>query len=348
MFEGKVLSEEDAKKLHDEMDAAANLLNEQADKINPDEPWNSPGAADMDKRNMAEWLASVQGSPLLKRAVRSWFEADETVSLEQQSYLAFLTMVKGGGVEKYWSDVETCRCAQGNQALAGKLAERITVKLGMPVLSISCGSNGVMVGCPGNQQFHADDVVLTVPPSVWNTIQFLPELPPALMIQMGTAVKYLSPVKRKFWEESKKGTDSLSDTELQMTWLATEAQSGDAGHVLTCFGGGPSVNPFRNRSADSRRAYVADHLEALLPGFKDNALPQVRYMDWPSDPQVRASYSFAAPGQIMAAGPIFHKGLGRMHFAGEHTCFQFCGYMEGALRSGVDAARRIAKRDGAA
>ena len=76
MFEGKVLSEADAKKLHDEMEATASILNEQASKINADEPWKTPGAADMDKRTMADWLASVQGSPLLKRAIRAWFEAD--------------------------------------------------------------------------------------------------------------------------------------------------------------------------------------------------------------------------------------------------------------------------------
>jgi monoamine oxidase len=37
-----------------------------------------------------------------------------------------------------------------------------------------------------------------------------------------------------------------------------------------------------------------------------------------------------------------------MHFAGEHTCYKFVGYMEGALSSGVSVARRIALRDGLA
>ena len=33
---------------------------------------------------------------------------------------------------------------------------------------------------------------------------------------------------------------------------------------------------------------------------------------------------------------------GRLHFAGEHTCYAFMGFMEGALNSGVRAAARIA------
>jgi monoamine oxidase len=39
-------------------------------------------------------------------------------------------------------------------------------------------------------------------------------------------------------------------------------------------------------------------------------------------------------------------GAGRLHFAGEHTCYAFVGYMEGALDSGAAVARRLAGRDG--
>ena len=69
-------------------------------------------------------------------------------------------------------------------------------------------------------------------------------------------------------------------------------------------------------------------------------------MDWPSDPWVLASYSFPAPGQVTTMGPILREGLGRLHFAGEHTCYAFTGYMEGALNSGAAVAKKLAIRDG--
>ena len=69
-------------------------------------------------------------------------------------------------------------------------------------------------------------------------------------------------------------------------------------------------------------------------------------MDWPSDPWVKASYSFPAPGQVTAQGPTFGRGLGRLHFAGEYCAYAFMGYMEGALQSGAAAARRIVSHDG--
>lgn len=42
------------------------------------------------------------------------------------------------------------------------------------------------------------------------------------------------------------------------------------------------------------------------------------------------------------AGPLLHAPFHkRMFFAGEHTCFAYIGYMEGALQSGQRAANDI-------
>ncbi len=45
-------------------------------------------------------------------------------------------------------------------------------------------------------------------------------------------------------------------------------------------------------------------------------------------------------------GAVAAEGVGHLHFAGEHTCYAFVGYMEGALNSGASLARRLAERDG--
>jgi monoamine oxidase len=69
-------------------------------------------------------------------------------------------------------------------------------------------------------------------------------------------------------------------------------------------------------------------------------------MDWPGDPWTLAGYSFPAPGQVTTVGPLLRKGVGNLHFCGEHTSYKFVGYMEGALNSGAALAKRIALRDG--
>ena len=86
-------------------------------------------------------------------------------------------------------------------------------------------------------------------------------------------------------------------------------------------------------------------LEKIYKGVRASFI-RARFMDWPGDPWVKASYSFPAPGQVTSQGPTLRQGIGRLHFAGEHTCYAFMGYMEGALNSGAAAAKRIAGRDG--
>ena len=83
----------------------------------------------------------------------------------------------------------------------------------------------------------------------------------------------------------------------------------------------------------------------IYPTFEQNYVGG-RFMDWPGDEWTMAGYSFPAPGQITRMGPLLHKGMGRLHFAGEHTSYKFVGYMEGALNSGATIAKRIATRDG--
>ncbi len=73
-------------------------------------------------------------------------------------------------------------------------------------------------------------------------------------------------------------------------------------------------------------------------------------MNWPKDVWSQASYSFPAPGQVTTYGPLLVKSYMEdcLHLAGEHTCFKFVGYMEGALQSGVRVAKAIQQRELAA
>jgi monoamine oxidase len=348
ILEGRTIGKEEAEKIHDEMEKALATLNDAARGINEDEPWKSPNADSLDSSTMSDWLNLITASPITKRAIRAELEANEAVPLERQSYLAFLTMVKGGGLEKYWTDSETCRCTQGNQALAAKLADKLTgfrLHLGKPVKSITHGWSGITVTTPGNETFHADDVVLAVPPSVWKGIHFTPELPSSMQPQMGTAVKFLAEIKTRYWKKEGLSSDSLSDGDVSMTWEGTEGQEGENGVEMTCFSGGPAAEHARSRPPVERKAFYEDFLNRVYPGYAANRGESQRFMDWPADPFTMAGYSFAGPREIMTNGPIFHQGIDRLHFAGEHTSYKFCGYMEGALNSGVSLARRIAKRD---
>lgn len=344
---GKRLTSAEAEALWEEMDVALNKMNGDAATVDADLPWTHANAQALDRRTVASWIGAVDASPTCKAGLDAQIMADNGVPTAWQSYLGHLAMVKGGGVEKYWTDSEVFRCAGGNQQLAQKLAAAVgvqRVRLKTPVRSIAVRSDGASLKLADGTTFEAAHVILSVPPSTWNKIAFEPALPAQLAPQMGSNVKFLAAVKGRFWRTSELAPEMLSDGPVNLTWEATDNQRGP-GAVLTSFSGGSSADICREWTPAERINRYLTELERAYRGIRPNYV-KGRFMDWPGDAWTKASYSFPAPGQVTMQGPTLRDGIGRLHFAGEHTSYAFMGYMEGALNSGVAVAKRIATADG--
>jgi monoamine oxidase len=354
VLDGRALTAAEASGLYDEMDGALARMNADAAAVNAELPWTSPGAAELDRRTVAEWIDALQASPRCKRAITVQLTANNGMATDQQSYLGMLATVKGGGLERYWTESEVYHCAGGNQQLARRLAEAVGVQrilLEQAVTSIEldpAGQRPARLECAGGKRLQSDDVVLAVPPSTWAKIHITPPLPDALRPQMGVSIKYLAAVRSRFWRALGLSPEALSDGDVCMTWEPTNNQPGDEGAALVAFSSGPAAQRIRARAAQERRDRYGNDLEALYSGFRAQLIAD-RFMDWPADPWTLAGYSFPAPGQVTALGPLLASPLlGHLHVAGEHACLRFAGYMEGALSSGAAVARALARRDGVA
>ena len=351
VVDGKLLPDADAERLWDELDQASQLMNDDARAVVEDEPWKTPGAEALDRRSVAEWLAGIPASALAKAGFAAQLMADNGVAPDRQSWLGQLAQVKGGGVERYWTETEIYRCKGGNQQLAQRLAASLgaaRVRTGLAVRMVTIDREKVTILCGDGSRLVADDAILAVPPSVWGKIRFAPPLPPALAPQMGSNVKYLMSLTNRFWIAHHLSPSSLDTGHAQITWEGTSGQDGDAPAEMVAFSGGPGADAMRAVPAGRRDAVFKADLERRYPTLGD-AFVRGRFMNWPSAEWTLAGYSFPAPGQVTTVGPLLHDGIeGRLHFAGEHACYKFVGYMEGALNSGVSIARRLAVRDGAA
>lgn len=344
LLDGRRLNEAEARRLFEDMDAALKPLTRLAASVIADEPWRSPDAERLDAQTVADWLDSQRVSDPCRSALGVMFSADNNQALHRQSLLGLLTQIQGGGLEHYWTASEVFRCRGGNQELAFRLAGKIgadRIRLGTPVAGVEIGANSVHVRCVGADRLEFDEIVLAVPPGVWDRIRFVPALPEALRPQMGTAVKFLSRVRARFWEPARVGPNALTDGMLSMTWDPTDNQSAPGEAGLTAFSGGPAADRCRQAWRDRGATPFLEELERLYPGYAEQVTGH-RFMDWPADEWTGGGYSSAAPGQLTRAGPLLRAGVGRLRFAGEHACPKFAGYMEGALNSGVTVARQVA------
>ena len=349
VLSGKSLSIKEAEAVWEELETMVAPMNADAANVaDADRPWTTAGAEALDRRTLASWIQGAKGTSLGKAAFDAMMTADNGVRTEWQSYLANLASVKGGGGEAYWTDSEVYRCRGGNQQLARRLATAIGEKrilLASPVEAVVVRDSTVSVRLSGGRILEADDVVVTTPPSVWNKIAFDPPLPATLAPQMGTNVKCLIAVQGPFWRREELAPDLLSDGPINWMWHGTDGQPG-AGAALVAFSGGPDADTCRAWPAALRLENYLVELSKVYKGVRASFV-RGRFMDWPSDIWVRASYSFPAPGQVTALGPMLWNASSRLRFAGEHTSYAFPGYMEGALHSGVMVARSLAERDGA-
>lgn len=349
---GVRLSAADAAALWDDMRGGLAQMNALAREVPEDAPWDAPGAPALDARSIASWIDSLDLPARAKRAMWINQTSDNGQDAARQSLLGQLAVVKGGGLERFWTESEVYRCKGGNQQLALRLADAIgreRIRLGEPVREVA-RLRGRLVVRSRTQAIDCDDVVLAVAPSVWSRIELHGTLPAALAPQMGVNTKHLARVRSRFWRDlaPPRSQYALADGLVQQTWDATDGQPGEGEACLTGFSGGPgAARLLAMPEYERERAVGAEH-EAHYPGFAAH-LVESRFMDWPNDPWTMASYAFPAPGEVTAFGPLLERAHldGRLHLAGEHCCPKFVGYMEGALQSGARVARRIAERDGA-
>lgn len=341
--------------LWQQMRTVLERLNTLAEPISAYEPWTSPNAKTLDAMSLDQWIASLDVPARVKQLIAIQMTGINGLIPAWQSLLGILSIVKGAGLQKFWDETDTLHCVGGAQQLSDRLAESFVkqrgaaaLRLKSPVAAIRLAEKRAVVRLVDGTELEADDIVLTAPPSTWNKIAFEPTLPGELTVPMAASTKYLAVFGSAFWKQLERKPNAMSDGPVQLTWETTAGQGEAGAHGLVLFAGGRSADECRSwpeaEHADRFRAAIAQ----LYPGA-DRHFTHGRFVDWVRDPWARGTYSFPAPGQVTVVGPLLDQPFQRrLHFAGEHTCYAFIGWMEGALAAGVRLAHRLAARDGVA
>jgi monoamine oxidase len=262
----------------------------------------------------AEALARTPLEPLARRALHRRLEGTYTVELDRVSatWLSSVEQRAAGSAD------ESARLADGNDALARAMASELGERM-----QLDCAIREL------SQVEDFDRVVLAVPLPV-----AVDRLLPALRergsygrLQWGVAAKLHVPL-----------AEPSPPAAVQALAAAFWTWTANASAVAASFAGGLDaleslairIGPERWRAAlRGLRPELALRGDAVLTSWRDD------------DPWCGGSYACHPPGWSQRDDEAVAAPYGRIHLAGEHTAAEFCGTMEGALRSGARAASEV-------
>jgi monoamine oxidase len=320
----------------------------------------------LDLTTLADYLTSRGAGAAVRKAIDEAYLAEYGRESTEQSALNFLLFIHADRRSKFtpfgvYSD-ERYHLVDGNDAIATGIAGLLprAPELGHRLERVRRAADGrveltLRVGNRSIVRTH-DHVVLAVPFSVLRGVDLdaslaLPAWKTDAIARLGygdnakTMIGFAGP----YWGELGSSGAAYSDRpNVQTTWETNPDRATSAHAILTDYAGGARGAALDPRRVDAQVRAFLDDLEHVYPGAHAHAVKTGgRYLahleHWPSNPLSRGSYTCYLPGQFTELAGNEGPSIGNLHFAGEHanSFYEWQGFMEGALLSGIDAAAAV-------
>jgi monoamine oxidase len=341
-------------------DIAASVaqLDNMASEIDVNQPWAHPNAALWDSQTLDSWIrANSSGQQEFLDLVSAACEPIFGAEAREISLLYTLFYIASSGDEQNTGTFERnfdtqgggqeTRIEGGAQLISIKMAQQLgkRVMLNAPVRRIDQGRFGVRVW---SDKFYVAGkrVIVAMPPATAGRIVYhggMTDLRDQLMqrIPQGTLRKFDAVYDKPFWRDKNLSGQCISNIGPVKVTFDASPKDGNPGVVLG-FIGGTEARKWTPRSADERKAAVLKQFQQFFDD--DQALnPKAVYeKDWPADPWMKGCpVGVMAPGTLIDFGPALRGPVGKIHWAGTETSNYWCGYMDGAVRSGERASAEV-------
>lgn len=328
---------------------AMTRLDRLAAAVDPERPWSGRDARRQDETTVAAWLRWNLPSHRARRMVDLVLSEVLAADTAAVSLLALLTYIKGaGGLEALVSiegGAQQDLFLDGADGPARAMHEELAaaVVLNAPVTSIDQHDALVTVTGP-DVQARGQRAIVALPPPLAGRITYNPIMPGrrdqlTQRTPMGSVLKILTMYSEPFWREQ-----GLSGEAICLTGPvpAVFDVSPPGGPGLLC-----SLVPGRRSqhlaamTAGERRHAVTTHLAGL---FGHQAAAPEHYAEkmWADEQYSRGGYgAYLPPGVLTTVGAALREPVGRVHWAGTETATRWAGYMDGAISSGLRAAKEV-------
>jgi monoamine oxidase len=330
-------------------------LRRQGRGVPPEAPWDAPDAAELDSQTLHTWLRRRMRT----RRGRELFElAVGTVMGTGTAELSLLWMLfyanSAGGFDALIDTeggAQQDRFVGGSQLLCTRLAADLpeSVALESPVRTIAQDRSGVGISADG-LRVRAQRVIVAIPPALATGISFSPSFGgqrDQLFQRMahGALTKCAAVYPEPFWREQSLTGQAVSDWGPISTTFDNSPPDGSPGVMLGFIAGAEAIRHARRTEAERRRV-VLDCFRRL---FGEQAAHPGIYLEqaWAEEEWSRGGpVCSPSPRALSAYGEALRRPAGRIHWAGAETATVWCGYMEGAVRSGERTAEEVLDAEG--
>lgn len=321
-----------------------------ARKIDSASPWSNLKASKWDRMTLEQFVNRSSWTSAAYQVMKAGLETVYACEMNEISLLHALFYIKSGTsldcLLNIKEGAQQHRIDGGMQRLVEEMAKPFQNKISVnePILTISWNGE-VKVSTPKGE-YSAKKLILAVPPSVAQKIQFIPELPTRKKqvlerIPMGIAGKVLSVYEKPFWRSAGFSGQVVADDNTPFQTFFDVSPPDESYGVLLAFTLANRARDFFSLQDSEREALAISYFGQY---FGAEAQKPLRYVDhnWVDEP-----WSMGCYAGIYGTGTWtnFQKSLaeptGPIHWAGTETSDIWFGYIEGAVRAGERAASEI-------
>ncbi len=223
------------------------------------------------------------------------------------------------------------------------------IRLGAEVFAIGQDPDGVTVHYKTEamrSHVRADFAVCTLPFPVLRTVEVTPEFSPAKrrairQLNYHASTKILFGVRERIWEteDGILGGATVTDLPVRRLNYPPPDPTTSRGVLLASYTWGQDALQWGAMDEETRLEEALDDVSRIHPRIREVYETGASHA-WYGDRWARGAFALFAPGQQSELHEDILRPEGRILFAGEH-CSLYHAWIQGALESGIRAARQI-------
>lgn len=327
------------------------VLDELTAQLDPDRPWTHPRAKELDTITWKAFLEQLTDDEEARSNV-ALFTAEAMLTKPSYAFSALqsLLMAASAGSFSHLVDADFIldkRVVGGLQQVPVLIAEALgeDVMLSRPVRRIAWSEDGVTVDADGDLTVVARQVVVAVPPNLYDRIDYEPTLPLRRHVlhqhlSLGLVIKIHAVYDEPFWR-----ADGLSGTAFSPYLPVHEAYDnsnhGDPRGILVGFASDTRADRLLAMEPEARKAAILDSLAAF---YGEQAKHPTIYVesDWGSEEWTRGAYAASFDmGGLERFGADLRTPVGPIHWASSDLAGAGYQHVDGAIRMGHWVAEQV-------